>query len=255
MSARNVRPEGIGSWLEDKAMSIADSLRPARRATLLSAVCLALAVAAPFASAAQRAAALQPFSVLELNLPARYVIRESGVASWLVRGDSEVINRIVVEQHDDRVRVFVPGSITIQGQLVIEINTVGLKDLVVNGAGEVQGHGFTGPDFSLRSLGAAAVKLSGLDVDKVRVEMQGSGTVELSGRASTERLKIAGSGECHAADLVADQVEVKLTGSGQVEVMAHERLEVQMAGSGTVRYRGEPKLSSSISGSGSVAKM
>jgi hypothetical protein len=252
------------SLFKERAMLLDNSDTPAERTlaalqtmrrVLLIAASLLFAALSSHASAAQRAARLQPFSALELNLPARYVIRESGVASWLVRGDPEVINRVVVEQHEDRVRVFVPGSITIQGQLVIEIDTVGLKELMVNGAGEVQAHGFTGSDFSLRSLGAATVKVSGLDVDEARVEMQGSGTVELSGRASTERLKIAGSGQYRAADLSADKVDVKLEGSGNVEVQAHDKLAVHMAGSGTVRYRGEPKLSSSLSGSGSVTKM
>jgi len=236
-------------------MSIRDSMRPTRRAALLSAVCLVLMAASPFASASQRAFRLQPFEALEVDLPARYVIRESGVASALLRGDPEVINRIVIEQHDNRVRVFVPGSITIQGQLVIEIDTVGLRELLVNGPGEVAAHGFSGSDFSLRSLGPAAVKVTGLDVDKLKVEMQGSGTMELAGRATKERMKIAGSGQYRAGDLAADSVEVKLDGSASVEVMAHDKLDVQIAGSGSVRYRGEPKLSSSVSGSGSIAKM
>ena len=255
MSGSPARREGIARLSKGKTMSFQDSLRPARRAVLLGAVCLALAAAAPFASAAQRALRLQPFSSLELDVPARYVIREGNAASALIRGDSEVIDRIVFEQHDDGVQVYVPGSITIQGQLVIEITTVDLKELVVNGAGHVEAHGFTGSKFSLRLSGAPEVKLTALDVDKLRVDMQGSGSVEASGRASDERMKIAGSGEYHAADLAADEVDVKLDGSSNVQVMARERLYVRMSGSGSVRYRGEPKLSKSIDGSGSVERM
>lgn len=236
-------------------MSFEDSLRPARRAVLLSAVCLALVAASPFASAAQRAFRLTPFATLELDLPARYVIREGNAASARVRGDSEIIDRIVFEQHDDRVQVYIPGSVTIQGQLVIEIDTVDLKELVVNGAGHVEAHGFTGSKFSLSLSGAPEVKLTGLDVDKLRVDMQGSGTVQASGRASDERMKIAGSGEYRAADLAADKVDIKLEGAGNVQVMARERLYVRMSGAGTVRYRGEPEVSKNIDGTGSVDRM
>jgi hypothetical protein len=236
-------------------MSFQDSLQPARRAVLLGAVCLALAAAAPFASAAQRAVRLQPFSSLELDLPARYVISAGNAASARVRGDSEVIDRIVFEQHDDLVRVYVPGAITIQGQLVIEIDTVGLKELTVNGSGEVHGHGFIGSEFSLHSVGAAAVKLTGLDVDELRVDMQGSGSIELSGRATDERTRMAGSGQYRAADLGADKVDARLEGSGSAEVSAREKLRVRISGSGSVRYRGDPKLSTSIDGSGTVERM
>jgi hypothetical protein len=237
------------------AMRAGSAPRMTRRAALLGGVSLLLAAASPFASAAQRAFRLVPFSILELDLPARYVIREAGAASALVRGEPEVIDRIVVEQHDDRVRVYVPGSITIKGQLVIEVDTVGLKELVVNGAGQVEAHGFAGSEFSLRLLGASSAKVTGLDVDKLRVETQGSGNVELSGRASDERIQMTGSGEYRAADLGADKVQIKLEGSASVEVMARKRLDVWIAGSGSVRYRGEPELSKQIDGSGTVGRM
>ena len=226
-----------------------------RRAVLMGVLSLVLAAAAPLASAAERAARLQPFSILELDLPARYVIRESGVASARMRGPSDVIDRIMLEQHDDRVRVYVPGSIAIQEPLVIEIDTVGLQELTVAGAGEVHAHGFVGSDFSLHLLGAAAVKVTGLDVDKLRVQMQGSGSIELSGRASDERARIAGSGQYRAADLGADKADLRLEGAGSAEVMAREKLRVRISGSGSVRYRGEPKLNSSIDGSGTVERM
>jgi hypothetical protein len=226
----------------------------ARRVLMIASAVLWV-VAAPFASAAQRAVRLQPFSSLELDLPARYVISAGNAASARVRGDSEVIDRIVFEQHDDLVRVYVPGAITIQGQLVIEIDTVGLKELTVNGSGEVHGHGFIGSEFSLHSVGAAAVKLTGLDVDELRVDMQGSGSIELSGRATDERTRMAGSGQYRAADLGADKVDARLEGSGSAEVSAREKLRVRISGSGSVRYRGDPKLSTSIDGSGTVERM
>jgi hypothetical protein len=225
------------------------------RRVLMIASAVLWMVAAPFASAAQRAVRLQPFSSLEVDVPARYVIVAGNAPAARVRGDAEVIDRIVFEQHDDLVRVYVPGSITIQGQLVIEIDTVGLQELTVNGSGEVHGHGFIGSEFSLHSVGAAAVKLTGLDVDKLRVDMQGSGSVELSGRATDERARMSGSGQYRAANLGADKVDARLEGSGSAEVLAREKLSARISGSGSVRYRGDPKLSTSIDGSGTVGRM
>ncbi|HWY73812.1 MAG TPA: DUF2807 domain-containing protein, partial [Burkholderiaceae bacterium] len=192
------------------------ALRTMRRAFSIALYLLFTAFSS-HALAAERAFRLTPFSNLELNLPARYVIREAGAASARIRGQAGVIDRIVVEQHDDRVRIYVPGTISIEGQLVIEVDTVGLNELAVTGAGEVEAHGFAGSEFSLRLSGAPVVRVSGLDVDKLRVEMQGSGTVDASGRASTERMRIAGSGEYRAADLAADEVQVRLEGSGSVQ--------------------------------------
>ena len=228
---------------------------PAVRRALCVAIPFLLLGASPFASAAERAYRLAPFSTLELDLAARYVVRNGSAPSALIRGRADVIERIVVEQHDDRVRIFVPGVLSDAGQIVIEVTTVGLKELDVKGAGDVEARGFNGPEFSLKLPGAADVNLAALDVDKLRVEMDGSGKIEASGRASNERIRIGGAGEFRAADLAADTVEVKLEGVGNVEVMAREKLEVRLSGAGTVRYRGDPKVKSHIDGAGTVERM
>jgi len=230
------------------------SLERLRRAIFITAS-LVFAAAPPIAAAAERAYRLAPFSALELNLAARYVVRNGSAASVLIRGRPEILDRIVIEEHDERVRIFVPGVLTDPGQLLIVIDTVGLKELQVKGAGEVEARGFTGRDFLLQLPGAAKIKLDALDVDKFRVEMSGSGSIEASGRASTERVQIGGAGAFHAADLAADSVEVKVQGVGDVEVMAREKLDVRLSGAGTVRYRGEPKLNTQIDGAGSVGRM
>jgi hypothetical protein len=264
MNARNVRPTGIGSLFKEKSMLLHDPYTPARsaatalrtwRRALFIAISVLFTAASPFASAADRAYRLQPFSILELNLASRYVVRNASAPSALIRGRPEVIDRIVVEQHDDRVRIFVPGVLSDPGQIVIEVNAVGLKELDVKGAGEVEARGFNGPEFSLHLPGAANVNLSALDVDKLRVEMDGSGTIRASGRASSERVRIGGAGEFHAADLSADSVEVKIEGVGNVEVMARERLDARISGAGTVLYRGDPKVETRIDGAGTVGRM
>jgi hypothetical protein len=158
------------------------------RAALLMAMSVLFASASALASAADRAYRLTPFSVLELDLPARYVIRNAGAPAALIRGRPEIIERIVVEQHDDRVRIFVPGIASDLGQIVIEIDAVGLAELVVKSAAEVEARGLAGPEFKLELPGAANVNLAALDVDKLRVDMEGSGKLEASGRASSERV-------------------------------------------------------------------
>jgi hypothetical protein len=263
MNARKVQTTGIGSLFKETSMlhdsyTLAGGAAAARR-TMCRALFIAMpvlfAAASPLASAAERAYRLQPFSILELNLSARYVIHNSGAPAAVVRGRPDVVARIVVEQHDDRVRIFVPGSLSDAGEITIEVNTVALRELEVNGAGDVEANRLNGPEFSLRLPGAADVKLSALDVDKLRVDIGGSGKVEASGRASSERIKIGGAGQFRAADLAADKVDVKIEGVGDVEVMAREKLEVRLSGAGSVRYRGDPKVSSHIDGAGTVERM
>jgi hypothetical protein len=263
MNAEQVRPTATGSSFREESMRH-DSDTLARRATaalraarqvLLITVPVVFTVAAPLASAAERAYRLQPFPILELDLPAHYVVRNASAPGALVRGQKEVLERIVVEQHDDRVRIYASGNLSTQEPLVVEVDTVGLTEMSVSGSGQVEATGLAGPEFSLKQLGAADISVAALDVDKLDVQMQGSGKIELSGRASKEQMRLAGAGQYRAARLAADKVEVKLEGAGDVEVMAREKLEVRISGAGTVRYMGDPKLSTHIDGAGTVGRM
>jgi hypothetical protein len=261
MSGRPQGFEKIGSSFREKAMRFQDWLSATPDRTL-PAICRALFAAGSVlfvaispASAAQRAYRLQPFSALELDLPAHYVIRNANAAGVQIQGPPEVIDRIVVEQHDDRTAIYVIGNISIQGELLISVDTVGLTALEVNGAGRVEATGFGGSEFSLKQQGAADVSLTALDVDKLRVEIQGSGKLSASGRATKERMRLAGAGEYRASNLAADSVEVKLEGAGDVEVMARRKLDVRISGAGNVRYLGDPKLEKDIEGAGTVSRM
>ena len=261
MSGGLQKAQKVGLLFKEKAMRFQDWLCAMRRPAL-PAMCrtlftagAVLFVAISPASAAQRAYRLQPFSALELDLPARYVVRNAGAAGVLIQGPPEVIDRIAVEQHDDRVAIYVVGNISIQGELLISVDAVGLTALEVNGAGHVEAAGFGGSEFSLKQQGAADVSLTALDVDKLRVEMQGSGKIKVSGRATKERMRLAGAGEYHASNLAADSVEVKLEGAGDVEVMARQKLDVRISGAGNVRYLGDPKLEKDIEGAGTVSRM
>lgn len=236
------------------ARRIFTALRIGRRALLIAVPAL-IAAASPGVWAAEKAYRLAPFSTLELDLAANYVVRNASAPAARILAKPEVLQKIVIEQHDDLVRIFVPGVLSDAGQITIEVDAVGLTELVVKGAGQVEAHGFNGPKFALKLPGAANVNLAALDVDKLRVEMDGSGQIEASGRATSESVRIGGAGQMHGVDLAADKVEIDVNGVASVEVMARERLTVWLSGAGNVRYRGDPKVWTRIDGVGTVERM
>ena len=84
-------------------------------------------------------------------------------------------------------------------------------------------------------------------------ELNGSGSIELTGMCSALDAHVKGSGEIKAGDLIAADATTRITGSGDITVRTTGHLEVSITGSGDVRYAGTPAaISRNITGSGEV---
>jgi Putative auto-transporter adhesin, head GIN domain len=103
----------------------------------------------------------------------------------------------------------------------------------------------------LEMSGSGAMDL-GAGVSELDVELSGTGSVRLHGTASRAVLDLSGSGTIDAFGLSLATARVSMSGSGLVRVAASESLEASVSGSGLVTYRGSPVVYCNISGSGSV---
>ncbi len=80
--------------------------------------------------------------------------------------------------------------------------------------------------------------------------IDGSGSLVLSGTASSLDLDVKGSGSVKAFPLVAQDAIIKVSGSGTVEVQVVNTLEAIISGAGNVMYKGHPSITKQVSGSG-----
>ncbi len=107
---------------------------------------------------------------------------------------------------------------------------------------------------ALMAAGSLSVSASSIDTDALTIDLSGSTTATLEGRADRQTLNITGSGQYQAENLVGSVVALNVTGSGIVVVRVSDRLEGQITGSGRVEYIGDPVVAVTITGSGSVSK-
>ena len=64
---------------------------------------------------------------------------------------------------------------------------------------------------------------------------------------------IAGSGDFHGFELLANNTDVSIAGSGDAEVVSYESIKARVAGSGDIKYKGNPKKEDTkVLGSGSI---
>jgi putative autotransporter adhesin-like protein len=107
---------------------------------------------------------------------------------------------------------------------------------------------------SIELAGSGEIDAKGINTDRLKVLLGGSGNISAAGTAERQEVTIAGSGNYRGENLKTKVSRVSIAGSGDTDVNASEKLDVTVAGSGSVRYTGDPMVTKNIMGSGSVDK-
>ncbi len=130
-----------------------------------------------------------------------------------------------------------------------------LTEAGITGSGEIRGMtAFNGLDkLKLFIAGSGSI-----DLDTESAEMDasitGSGDMKLAGTTGNLKLVITGSGSFHSKDLVTPEAVMTVSGSGSARVTVEEFLKVTVTGSGNVYYTGNPDVDVHVTGSGSVIR-
>jgi len=112
---------------------------------------------------------------------------------------------------------------------------------------------------TLKSLEAVSLSGSGsltvqnLQGESLKVDLDGSGNINLNGTVNSAEMSLGGSGKINAEQLLVASVKVTVDGSGDARVNASEQLNADLSGSGSIRYSGNPaSVNKKDSGSGSI---
>lgn len=89
--------------------------------------------------------------------------------------------------------------------------------------------------------GVGAIEASGIKAGRFVSELEGVGSIELSGTCDTLEGSVAGIGSLDASDLECKNVEVDVEGMGSAEVYASESVDADIDGMGSIDVEGSPK--------------
>jgi putative autotransporter adhesin-like protein len=79
--------------------------------------------------------------------------------------------------------------------------------------------------------------------------------MKLSGSAESSTVRVVGSGDYTARNLLTVSCAVRVSGSGDAEINASDKVDAAVNGSGDVRYTGAAKnINSRKSGSGDITR-
>ena len=104
-------------------------------------------------------------------------------------------------------------------------------------------------------LGAPTVEITSLIAEQLELQLDGSGTLIVSGRVREQQIIQDGFGSYYAAELESEKTTLQLSGAGDVTVWATEDLLVDLSGFGNVIYYGNPHIDQTISGVGKLIHM
>jgi len=100
--------------------------------------------------------------------------------------------------------------------------------------------------------GSGIIDLRNIDATELDVLLSGSGEIELWGISGSGDLNIAGSGKIKAYHLEQDECSASISGSGDMYIFVYDNIDANISGSGNIFYRGNPRINVKITGSGSL---
>jgi len=89
--------------------------------------------------------------------------------------------------------------------------------------------------------GVGAIVATGIDADDFSIEIEGVGSIEVSGKCGKLRASLEGVGSLDASDLKCEDVVVSVEGMGSAEVYASESVDAEIDGMGSIEVDGNPK--------------
>jgi hypothetical protein len=169
-----------------------------------------------------------------------------------ISGDDNLVESLVTEVDGDTLIVRTPHNTVFEPRLPLKITveTPELRNVNLNGSGDLRVQGIDGEKLSADVAGSGDVTVDG-DWRELEAQVAGSGDIKLYGRSKHLDARVAGSGDIDARGLRALNGRAEVDGSGDVRVCVQKELVVRIAGSGDVHsYCGAEQVRKTISGSG-----
>jgi len=147
--------------------------------------------------------------------------------------DSNLLELITTDVINNVLVVGTSGSFSTNSKMTIHCHSTNIKSVCITGSGDVD----------LQTIATGALKL----------EIKGSGDIDVRGEAHKLTTSVRGSGDIDASGLDVETAKISIQGSGSVRARVTGSLEVVIRGSGKAKVTGHPHISKeTITGSGKL---
>lgn len=177
------------------------------------------------------------------------IVLKGSANIYVTQGDKCEVKVIADENLMEKIETISSGNnleiktkSTSPTKLEIHVTMKDIKGFKIKGSGNVINKTpIVADNLYLNISGSGDMKFNNVTAKGVKVELNGSGDISVSGKAGRAKIDVSGSGNINLEDLEAYDVAVKIFGSGNCSVYAKSSLKTDIFGSGDIRYKGEPK--------------
>lgn len=175
------------------------------------------------------------FTSIDLRGSANVYVIIGGAESVVVKADDNILPLIETSVRNNQLVISTKNnsSFTSTNPVRVDVTMKSLDDVALTGSG--------------------MINVPELSADQFKVNLPGSGNINVAGEVNQVDIKLGGSGIASCGGLKAKSATVNLSGSGNVTVFASESLDATLSGSGTIQYNGNPAdVSKNLTGSGMI---
>lgn len=177
------------------------------------------------------------FSNIQINMGADLILTQGDSENLSIRADDNLMQYIETEVRQGWLIVSKPDNISLSPSESIQLS-LAFETLS-----------------AIEIRGQSAINADNLELDRLSISFDGSGSTMLAGRVDNQEIIIRGQAMIYNFDLISQQVDVDISGNSTVEVHAEDSLNVTIAGMGNIRYTGDPNVTQNISGAGTVTRV
>lgn len=139
------------------------------------------------------------------------------------------------------------------GPVEIAIGTHDLSAAALNGSGSLDINAVKGLAFDLSVQGSGGAAIAETDVDQLRVNVVGTASASLGGRAGKMTAIVRGISSLDAAGLTVKDATIGAEGAATVKAAVTNEVTIDGAGTATITLTGDPSCTVRAHGSASVS--
>ena len=202
---------------------------------------------------------VEPFEILHAGTILRLKIHAGEKPSVVVHADDNLIDHIQVTREGKRLTVALEKDLRVRrATITVDVTTPTLKELIVEGAAQVELEELRVKSLAIRLGGAA--KMSGqVDAKELEIDASGATRIELDApddrMAESVTINAKGATSVDLERFPAKRVSITMSGAGHCRVFASEELNAEAAGVGSITYFGDPgKVTKKVRGIAKISK-
>lgn len=195
---------------------------------------------------------LKEFDQMILNMKATVIVSQTNEPFITINAQRQLHSYINTKVLNQKLILEADTAICPSKAITIKIGTQQFNKIKNNSSGIIKSDNTFNQEkikFNLNGSGTIRFRTR---ATKIMSVVNGSGEIKLSGRVDNHVIRTEGSGNIHAFYLTAGKAKVNAYGSGNSNLYVLDKLKVKINGSSTVNYKGDPKVEPIISGSGKV---